>query len=351
MNHTYNGYQAQFTYSGNNVSMINNNVSNTTWYLFNGAGYVKDEQSPTYTIRATSVGSITVNYTDNGNFTVDGGSNVTSYITTDTSSHIIYRVGGYPRYSEEIYFPSSPINLANTTGNFWVNHTWQSGSGNVTNSYNVSQNSTWDNTSSNAYKNVSVGAHNWSNISVYAYNSSGNGSLNSTPISMNTQVPNNVIIITNTSNKTVTETETVYVDYDYTDLDSDTGTFSCNRTDLFTDFSISTGKGNWTTNSSSAGTYYIDFGVADGYDSVSNYTMEVMVNEQGGYDNRSLYAINASVNFGENCAVDYIVYRNLSTGIEYTYTCGQSGNASVIVNAGEAVFMNATQNISKIRTW
>jgi hypothetical protein len=69
------------------------------------------------------------------------------------------------------------------------------------------------------------------------------------------------------------------------------------------------------------------------------------------YGNRSLYAINASVNLGENCAVDYIVYRNLSTGIEYTYTCGQSGNASVIVHEGEAVFMNATQNISKVRTW
>jgi hypothetical protein len=69
------------------------------------------------------------------------------------------------------------------------------------------------------------------------------------------------------------------------------------------------------------------------------------------YGNRSLYTINASVNIGENCAVDQIIYTNLSTGTEYTYTCGQSGNASIEVNEGEAVWMNATKTISKIRTW
>ena len=77
-------------------------------------------------------------------------------------------------------------------------------------------------------------------------------------------------MITNTSGASVDELETVYVDYDYTDADSDTGVFSCNRTDLFTDFNTASGIGNWNTNISSAGTYYVDFGVDDGYGSNDN---------------------------------------------------------------------------------
>jgi hypothetical protein len=40
--------------------------------------------------------------------------------------------------AEVSYMPPNPISLMNTTGNFWINHTWSPGSSNVTNSYNVS---------------------------------------------------------------------------------------------------------------------------------------------------------------------------------------------------------------------
>jgi hypothetical protein len=171
------------------------------------------------------------------------------------------------------YIPPTPTTLANTTGNFWVHHTWAAGSGNVTDSYNVSQNGTWTNTSANIYFNATdVGAHGYSDVTVWAWNSSGSGTLSAGSITQNTTVPNNAITITNTSDWSGNAGDNVYVDYDATDADSDTPTFSCNRTDLFTDFSTSTGKGNWT---STAGTYYVDFGVSDGYSSTSNYTMTI----------------------------------------------------------------------------
>ena len=165
-----------------------------------------------------------------------------------------------------------PTNLANTSGNFWVNHTWDAGTGNVTDSYNVSVNSVWHNTTTDTFYNDTYTAHAWQNVTVYAYNSSGTGTLSAGSISQDTQIPNNPVTITNTSDWSGDEGENVYVDYDATDVDSDAPTFSCNRTDLFTDFSTSTGQGNWTA---IAGTYYVDFGVSDGYGSTSNYTMTI----------------------------------------------------------------------------
>jgi hypothetical protein len=167
------------------------------------------------------------------------------------------------------YMPPNPISLMNTTGNFWINHTWSPGSSNVTNSYNVSVNNVWHNTSP-AYYNDTYAPHAWQNITVWAYNSTGTGTLSTGSISQNTQIPNNPITITNTSDWSGDAGEVVYVDYDATDIDSDTATFSCDRTDLFTDFDTSTGTGNWTA---TANIYYVDFGVSDGYGSISNYTM------------------------------------------------------------------------------
>jgi hypothetical protein len=174
--------------------------------------------------------------------------------------------------SEEVasYMPPNPITLINTIGNFWVNHTWSVGSGNATDSYNVSVNNIWYNTTTDTFYNDTYTAHAWQNISVYAFNTSGVGTLSTGSINQNTQIPNNPITITNTSDWSGDAGETVYVDYDATDIDSDTATFSCDRIDLFTDFDTSTGTGNWTA---TANIYYVDFGVSDGYGSISNYTM------------------------------------------------------------------------------
>ena len=78
-------------------------------------------------------------------------------------------------------------------------------------------------------------------------------------------------------NMTLNETETVMIDPDATDPDGDTLYFSCNRTDLFTDFDPVTGTGNWTPDYGDAGTYPIDFGVSDGEGGIDNETIEITV--------------------------------------------------------------------------
>ena len=179
-------------------------------------------------------------------------------------------------YVEYAPIPPDPVTLAHTTGNFWVHHTWDAGTGNVTDSYNVSVNSVWHNTSP-AYYNDTYSAHAWQNITVFAFNTSGTGTLSAGSASQDTQIPNNLITITNTSDWSGNEGENVYVNYDATDLDSDTPVFSCNRTDLFTDFDAANGTGNWATDYTDSGTYHVDFGVSDGYGSTSNYTMTITV--------------------------------------------------------------------------
>ncbi|MCD4798194.1 MAG: hypothetical protein K8R19_04180, partial [Methanosarcinales archaeon] len=182
-------------------------------------------------------------------------------------------------YTPTTYIPPTPTTLINEKGNFYVNHSWQAGSGNNTDSYNVSINGSWTNGTSATFKNSTVGPHGYAEIIVYAFNSSGSGTLSVGNLTDNVTVPNNPIDITNTSDRTVNEGENVYVDFDYTDDDSDTGTFTCNRNDLFSDFDTATGKGNWLTNYSSDGTYSVVFGVSDGYGSTDSYTMTITVND------------------------------------------------------------------------
>ena len=88
----------------------------------------------------------------------------------------------------DTYTPPNPTNLQNTTGNFWMNYTWSPDSGNVTNGYNVTWNSSWYNTS-NTYMNKSVGASNWANITVWAWNSSGSGTMSAGSVSDQQQAP------------------------------------------------------------------------------------------------------------------------------------------------------------------
>jgi PGF-pre-PGF domain-containing protein len=91
-------------------------------------------------------------------------------------------------------------------------------------------------------------------------------------------VPNNPITITNLNSVyNLTEGQTLNLNADYTDADNDTATFSCNRTDLFADFSTSLGTGSWTT---VAGTYSVLLGVSDGQGSSDSQIVTINVAEQ-----------------------------------------------------------------------
>lgn len=81
------------------------------------------------------------------------------------------------------YTPPDPTNLQNTTGTGWVNYTWQAGTGNVTDSYNVDVNGAWTNGSSTTFKYISLESLGWANITVWALNSSGSDTLSTGNVS------------------------------------------------------------------------------------------------------------------------------------------------------------------------
>jgi hypothetical protein len=86
--------------------------------------------------------------------------------------------------------PGNPTTLANTSGNYWVNHTWAAGAN--TDSYNVSVNDVWHNTTTDTFYKDSYTPSAWQNITVWAYNSSYGGNLSAASISQNTQVPTRI---------------------------------------------------------------------------------------------------------------------------------------------------------------
>jgi hypothetical protein len=175
----------------------------------------------------------------------------------------------------QTYIPPTPINLANTTGNFWVNYSWTNGTGgNITNSYNVSHNNLWSNNTIK-FRNNTVGPHNWSNITVYAYNSSSTGQMSETPALMNTQVANNVPVLGSIGPKTVTAGQDLIITISATDADSDPLTNATNVTfGSFTSPNVYT----WSTSPDDFGTHLLEFNTSDTYGGVDGETITVTVN-------------------------------------------------------------------------
>ncbi|VVB86951.1 CarboxypepD_reg-like domain protein [uncultured archaeon] len=174
------------------------------------------------------------------------------------------------------YIPPSPANITSITGNFWVNTTWQPGAGNTTDSYNVSVNGAWANGTTNTSVNSSLSAHAWQNVTVYAYNASGSGSLSASPATKNTQIPNNPPVQYPIGNKTVYEGQWLNFTVNATDADNDTITYGTNATKG--SFNATTGNFSWLTTYSDAGTYVWYFNSSDGYGGVASETITVTVN-------------------------------------------------------------------------
>ncbi len=227
------------------------------------------------------------------------------------------------------YIPPTPTNLANTTGNFWVNYTWQTGLGNTTNSFNVSQNGTWTNGSSALFMNVSVSPHGWSNTSVYAYNSSGTGTLNQTPISMNTQVPNNVPILNSVGNHVGMEGNNISFTISGTDADSDS--LSCS-TNLPYD-SISNCVYVWISNYSASGNYSGNITIQDSYGGSDYETVWVNVSNYSG-SIVNVTVSKATVNVSENFFINITVdpqggnITGMQSNLEFDETMIQVNNVS-----------------------
>src|SRR3970282_1070266 len=139
-----------------NTQIPNNPITSTdindSYTLFAGDTLTMDAN---YTDADNDAATFARNFT-NGSF--DNNTGVLSWTTTSsdagTHSWQINVTDGSGSVSPKnftvtvtirVYIPPSPTSLANSTGNFYVNHTWQAGAGNgnITDSYNVSVNGTW----------------------------------------------------------------------------------------------------------------------------------------------------------------------------------------------------------------
>jgi PGF-pre-PGF domain-containing protein len=186
------------------------------------------------------------------------GSNVSQIITVTVNE---YAIGG----DEDLSYIS---------GNFFVNWTWQDVPG--ADYYNVSENDVWVyNGTNTSYDSADMLPHTWSNITIYGYNVTSD--VLTELVSNETQLQNNPIAISNLNDISIFYGNNVTIDANFIDVDGDAGTFACNRTDLFEDFNTSDGTGTWATNSTMIGTYSVAFNVTDGYGSISEKIISIII--------------------------------------------------------------------------
>src|SRR5450759_1447165 len=102
------------------------------------------------------------------------------------------------------------------------------------------------------YSNGTVSPHGWRNITVYAFNNSGTGTLNFTNVTNNIQIPNNVPVLASIGNKTVTADKLLTFTISAIDADSDSLTNATNATKGL--FTPSTGVFTWTPTGTDVGT-------------------------------------------------------------------------------------------------
>ncbi|UZE91962.1 MAG: hypothetical protein IB616_04370 [Methanosarcinales archaeon] len=229
-------------------------------------------------------GSVDYTYETTGEVT-NSSYTVTSPWATDFTWYwgvIAYDQAGNSRQSTETFVyitDTTPLasitNLQNTTGNFWINWTWT----NPPTDFNhtmVYINGAWTVNTSDPFYNGTYSAHATKEIATRTVDAAGN--INTSWVNQTTTIPNNPPVLDTIDDKSIDENQQLMIDANATDLDTDTLTYSCNRTDLFTDFDTSTGKGNWTPTYADTGIYYVDFGVSDGYDGTDNETVTITVN-------------------------------------------------------------------------
>ena len=259
-----------------------NNSAGSTSFLLNVTGY-SFNITDTVFVNLTMAGQTPINGTiDSRTYTtINTTFDLTQAIAGDWSLYVINPDGQTSIAQnftvQSLFISGTPESFTNASGDSWVNHSWSAGSGDVTDSYNVSYNGTWQNSTITSLNHTGLTAHAWSNITVYAYNATD--STLSAGASDNVQVPNHDISILNVTDITVSEGENVTFDINFTDADGDTPVFGCNNSALFDTFNTSTGEGLWITDLSDAGTYYVEFNVSDGYGSVDSQVMNITIND------------------------------------------------------------------------
>ncbi|WP_209618448.1 Ig-like domain-containing protein [Methanolobus bombayensis] len=256
------------------------------------------------------------------NFSVTDGELWDHYVANITVNEV----------ASSVYTPEDPFNFVSNTGNFWVLHDWEAGNGNVTDGYNVSYNGTWYNTTVSEFNDsVRLNAHDWSNITAYAYNATS--SVLSSGIESKVQIPNNPIQITDVaSSYSISEGDTLAIDANYTDLDGDSATFDSNDTYIF-NIDETSGIASWSTKHKDVGTHYVNLTVTDGYGSEDYQLVEITVSTVNSAP--ELAAIDSqSVNESET--LSFTLYATDDDNETLTYSAnGLPSGATLDVSTGE----------------
>ena len=314
----------------NHTSTIPNNaitISNIS------ASYTLNEgETLSIDANATDPDSDTPTFADNSTeWNVNFSNGIVYWATTDgdqgTYNYYINVTDGYSSTDQYNFtvtvIDSTPTvisNLQNTTGNFWVNWTWDAGSN--TDDYDIYINEVDKGVDiTDLYHNETSSAHAVVNISVRSHNHTL--SAYSAWINDSMAIPDNAITITNTSDWSGNEGQQVYLDFDYTDPDSDTGTFDTNATSG--NFDTATGIYTWDTVDSDQGTHYIDFNVTDGYGSTSSYI--------------------STITMGDSTPTASTNIQNSTSGLQITWNWTKGSNSDyTVVNVNGTWYENSTDN-------
>ena len=201
----------------------------------------------------------------------------------------------------------------------------------------------------NTYTLQTADAHDSIYVNVYGRGDEVNSHAYET---VNRTVTNSVPILASIGDKSGDTQAQVTVDANATDADSDTQTYSCNRTDLFSDFSTSSGLGHWTPSCAQAGTYHVDFGVSDGYGGADNETIAITVNsvtfDTPLFDGWNLLAwiADADGTAGEFAGIvpsaEYITEKNATTGNYVTFVPAAPNDNNFTTTKGRGYYARTT---------
>ena len=175
-------------------------------------------------------------------------------LTWDTPAAITYTINNVISSST---IPPQPWNLKYTMGNYWVNHTWQAGTGVVTDAFNISVNGVWYN-GTDQYYNDSAGASNWSDITIWAWNNSGSGNMSVLSVSQNVQAPSlppPINIINYAPLSPIIDNEGATRAFNITFNETVNLTWYINRTQVSSNSSVT--AGNYTNSSAKSGTWNV----------------------------------------------------------------------------------------------
>ena len=211
--------------------------------------------------------------------------------------------------------PGIPVSLTNTTGNFYINHSWSVGSGNITSSYNVSINGTWSNGSTATFVNHTLLPHTSETIIVYAYNNTG--SLSNGFVTDTVTIPNNPVQITNlsASYEVQQRLEALKLYAENTDLDGDDVQYFAEAVTFegYWDMNSATGVFSFYPYVSPVGTHIYNICVTDYYEyDCDTVTIELLLT----LDIPSLLC--TVFNYGIDCdaattyadSYEWVVYQN-----------------------------------------